>query len=221
MLSRPARLLRLLPCLALLIIAADARANTISGVAYCNISSADAANTPAPGATPSGTECATFSASSLEFYSSGQDGTNTLGSFLSSYSATLGSVNYLNGFSADSSLDDSFFQFTGIASFVQGQTYNAYHDDGTVMNVGDTTVVNSPAPTSAIDTTFVFNSNTGNYDFTYDYTENLGTSEFGTDATDDPIPEPNSLLLLATGAVAIYFLVRHSAGRLASHEFLP
>ncbi len=215
--SHSARLLHLLPCLAVLILPTAAHANTIDGVAYCNISSTDATNTPAPGATPSGTECATFTVSDLAFYSNGSSSTNNIGSFLSSENDLL-SVTYLNGFSAGSSLDESFFQFTGTAYFVQGQTYNAVHDDGTVMNVGGTTVVNSPSPAAAIDTTFVFNSNTGNYAFTYDYTENYGVSEYVTDAA---VPEPGSLVLLATGAVALCFLVRRSAGRLASQEFLP
>lgn len=215
------RLLRLLPSLAALVLtAAAAHANTISGIAYCNISAADAANTPSPGITPSGTECATFTASSLVFYNNDAS-TNNLGTFLNSYGSIVGSVTYLNGFDGTANLDNSFFQFTGTGYFVQGQTYNAYHDDGTVMNVGGTTVVNSPGVTAPINTTFVFNATTGNYDFTYDYTEQYYGSLFATDAAANPVPEPSSLLLLATGAAALYFFVRRSAGREASREFLP
>lgn len=220
MLPYSVRLPRLLPCLLALVLAPAAHANTISGVAYCNISSADAGNTPAPGVAPSGTECATFTASNLAFYNQ-DSSTNNLGSFLNSYGEIVGDVTYLNGFDSSSSLDNSFFQFIGTAYFVQGQTYNAYHDDGTVMNVGGTTVVNSPGATSPIDTTFVFNATTGNYDFTYNYTEQAGGSLFGTDAAADPVPEPNTLLLLATGAAAVLLMVRHSAGRLAAREFIP
>ena len=37
-----------------------AHANTISGTVYCGVSTSDASNTPAPGASVSGTECARF-----------------------------------------------------------------------------------------------------------------------------------------------------------------
>lgn len=192
---------RLLPfcTLAVALLAPAARANTISGTAFCNISAADASNTPAPGATPSGTECATFTASDLIFYSNGSASTNNLGSFLNFNNEIVGSVNYLNGFDASSSLDNSFYQFTGTSFFVTGQTYTVAHDDGTVMNVDGVTVVNAPSPTSAVDSTFVFSGVTGNYLFTYDYTEQGGISEFGTNATDNPVPEPTSLVFLATG----------------------
>ena len=152
------RLRPLVPCLSAALLVPAAHANTISGVAFCGISATDAGNTPAPGAAHSGTECATFTASSLVFYSNGSSSTNNLGSFLNYDGTIVGPINYLNGYTASSTLDDSFFEFTGIASFNQGETYNAYHDDGTVMTVNGATVVNAPAPTSLVDTQFVFNA---------------------------------------------------------------
>ena len=214
------RLPLLLPCLAaILALAPAAHANVISGVAYCNISDTDAGNTPAPGTQSSGTECATFTASGLAFYTDGTNGTNNLGSFLNSYGVIIGGVNYLNGFDATSSMDNSFFEFTGIASFNQGETYNAYHDDGTVMNINGVNVVNAPAPIWLTDTQFVFNQASGNYNFDYTYTEQGGVSAYGTDADASPTPEPRSFILLATGGVFFYLMRRSrmfSLARLAS-----
>ena len=199
----------LLPCL-IALCAPAAHANTISGVAYCNISAADAASTPVPGATHSGTECATFTASTLVFYSNGSSSTNNLGGFRNADGAIVGPINYLNGYTASSTLDDSFFEFTGIASFNQGETYNVYHDDGTVMTVNGVTVLNAPAPTSLTNTPFVFNGPSGNYNFDYTYTEQGGTSAYGTDADASPTPEPTSLILLGTGTAFLFLAIRRN-----------
>ena len=199
----------LLACLVALLAPAG-HANTISGTAFCDISASDAANTPTPGTASSGTECATFTASSLVFYSNGSTSTNNLGSFLNYDGAIVGPINYLNGYNAGSTLDNSFFEFTGIASFNQGETYNAYHDDGTVMTINGVTVVNAPNPTPLVDTQFVFNAPSGNYNFDYTYTEQGGTSAYGTDADASPTPEPGSLILLGTGTAFLVLLVRRN-----------
>ena len=152
-------------CIALaLASAASAHANTITGVVYCNLSSADASNTPAPGAASSGTECATFQTSAINFVNNNTS-TNTIGAFLNSNGTILGNVSYMNGFTAASNLDYSLFQFLGTAYFVNGQQYAATHDDGTVMNVNGVTVINAPAPTSARTDTFTFAGTSGRYGF--------------------------------------------------------
>ena len=202
--------LALLPCLAASFLAPTARATTISGVAYCNTSAADASNTPAPGQVHTGTACATFTSASINF---NNYGANTLGSFITS-DADATSISYLNGYTALSNLDYSFFTFSGLAYFTQGQTYSATHDDGTVMMVGNATVINSPAPTAPITSTFVFSNPTGNYNFQYDYTEQLGGSTYATNATASPVPEPESLALCGTGALFVIGLARK---RLTSH----
>ena len=181
-----------------------ARANTITGIAFCNTNAADANSTPAPGASHSGTECADFTSSTINF---NNNGANTIGSFLNSGNL-VGSVTYLNGFTSASTLDASLFIFTGSAYFAQGQTYGAVHDDGTVMEVGNTIVVNSPGQTSPITSTFVFANASGNYSFQYDYTEAYGGSTYATNATVSPVPEPRSLVLMSTGCLCLFGFVR-------------
>lgn len=198
------RSLALLPCLAIALLAPSAYANTISGTAYCSISSADASNTPAPGQTHTGTACATFTSSDINFSNSTG---NTIGGFITSGNL-ISSVSYLNGYTAASSLDQSLFLFTGTGYFTIGQTYTATHDDGTVMMVGTTTVISSPGLTSPLTSSFVWANPSGNYSFQYDYTENQGGSTYVTNATVSPVPEPTSLALCGTGVLALAGLYR-------------
>lgn len=194
----------LLACAATMLFVPSAQANTISGVAYCNLSSSDANNTPAPGATHSGTQCAIFTSTDINFNANSG---NTLGSFLTSGNLA-GAVTYVNGFTATSNLDLSLFVFTGTAYFVQGQTYSATHDDGTVMTVGSTTVINAPGATSPVTTSFTFADTTGNYAFQYDYTEAYGGSTYSSNATASPAPEPGTFVLLFTGCMFLVFVVQ-------------
>ena len=200
-----------IPCLVLLTLSAvSAHANTINGSAYCQLTDP---NTPAPGSPNTGTLCATFQASSINFVSDGNGGRNSLGWFLDMGSTIPGSITYLNGFDAGSSLDMTLFAFTGQAFFTNGAQYSVTHDDGTVMQVNGVTVLNLPQPTSPVTDSFIYTGPTGVYDFAYNYTEDTGGSTYQTNATDSPVPEPSSLALLGTGVIGAVGLVRRRLAR--------
>jgi hypothetical protein len=183
-----------------------AYASSIQGVMW-SVPASTADNVPTLGHVPGAgaTELGTFTASEINF--SG-DSDYSLGGFLNSFGAASNIV-FMNGATANSSLTDVLFEFTGSASFTNGQTFNVLHDDGVNLYVNGNLALGQPSATSPITTPFTYMGASGVFDFDFiyangppthaDFQTTLVTSGTITSTT----PEPSSLLLWGVGLLAL------------------
>jgi hypothetical protein len=199
----------------LMAMSGTARAAAYSGVAFCNISTAVAGNAPTlstlSAGEATGTECATFSATAIDFSAETSLGYN-LGGFITGEGVASG-VTYLPGFSAASALNNSLFVFTGTANFTNGQSFTVTHDDGTEMYVNGTDVLDDPGPTGPVSTPFTYSGPTGNFGFEFIYTECCGgDADYITTlvpvTTGGPVPEPDTLAMVGSGLLGLCEVVR-------------
>ncbi len=237
------RAISLASCVAaLLVTAGTAQAGTISGTAYCGIQSnsggqgssyaiqapvlAGSASTVGSLANAEATsegECASFTASMIDFNTGyGNPGTS-LNSFLNSdpdllsqsYTAESGK----NGAPAatgtgSQSSDGTLIVLTGTTFLTNGESITLSHDDGVNLYVssnGTTYTLISPAgsqnQTVGGQSPFTFSGATGNYDFELIYTTNYEQpaeliSNIG------QTPEPSSIILFGSGLLAAAGVVR-------------
>lgn len=175
-----------------------------------SVPAATANNVPTLGNTPGAgaTELGTFTASELMF--SG-DSNYSLGGFLNSFGAASNIV-FMNGATANSSLTDVLFEFTGTATFTNGQVFTVLHDDGINLYVNGDLVLGQPNATSPTSTPFTYNGATGvfGFDFIYangpptqaDFQTSLVTSTTVVSGT----PEPSAILLWGVGLAVLAFV---------------
>ncbi|HEX3877283.1 MAG TPA: PEP-CTERM sorting domain-containing protein [Bryobacteraceae bacterium] len=184
-----------------------AYASSIQGVMW-SVPASTADNVPTLGHVPGtgATELGTFTASEIKF--SG-DSNYSLGGFLNSFGAASNIV-FMNGATANSSLTDVLFEFTGSASFTNGQTFNVLHDDGVNLYVSSNLVLGQPNTTSPITTPFTYTGSSGVFDFDFIYANGPPTqADFQTTLvtsgtiTSSNAPEPSSLLLWGVGLLAL------------------
>jgi hypothetical protein len=193
-----------------LTMAINARAGFISGYGWVtaegNVNGSGTGATPGTlasstchGATActTGNADVTFTTNGIGFSTSG----NTFGTWLASSAFTLDSLAYHNGQGTSTALDPSIWEFTGTASFTNGQTFTFAHDDGVTMLVNGVTYVNQPGPTGAVTTTATYTGPTGNEAFEIVYTECCSPPAVLQTTLVGPAngtPEPSSVIMVGS-----------------------
>jgi hypothetical protein len=124
-----------------------------------------------PANVPSTPADVTFSANSpLDFDSRTALNGYTIGGFLATGGATI-----LTGAGeAGNTMDNTLFDFKGMVTVTNGQTFTVAHDDGLTLTIGGLTVISAPGPTAPTVTTETYTGPSGNLPFELVYGEVQG-----------------------------------------------
>jgi len=154
----------------------------------------------------------TFTANKIDFWTPGpQAGSATLRTFLTNGGANVGGV---DAYALDDVMSNCFtgsnpcplspaayttiIRIDGVATFVGGTTYSLAHDDGAVMWVNGTRVINSGAPTESIDSLYTPGA-TVSAPFTIYYSGTNGNPEEL--RLEGQVPDGGVTLMLLGGAL--------------------
>jgi hypothetical protein len=159
--------------------------------------------------TPAGTYEGSFTSTDINFVVP-QPNSNPFAMYLASCAcaatpdATLTGSGVLAQPMSDAATYSTEIKFSGTANFVAGTTYTVTHDDGVKLFINGVLVVNSGAPTTPINSTFTAS---GTQTFALFYMATNGNPE-DTIISASAVPEPTSLLLLATTLLGVGGLLR-------------
>ena len=154
---------------------------------------------------PTNAACTGIFAGDTLCFNSGAAGNGyTLGGFLATGGATI-----LTGSAAAlaANLNNTVFEFTGTVTVTTGQQFQAGHDDGLQLQIGNVLVINAPGPTGFTTTPATYTGPSGTFAFDLVYGECCGAPALlGTSlpfqSPPAGAPEPSSLVLLASGLVS-------------------
>ncbi len=171
-----------------------ASANTIVGSVWENY--ATGANSATIANVPGTTPDVTFTAPDPLNFASG--GAYTIGEFLSSGN---GSTILTGSSELGNTLQNTFFDFKGMVTVTNGQTFTAGHDDGLTLVIDGITVINEPGPTAFVNTTETYTGPSGTYAFELVYGECCGApADLSISLPfQSSVPEPITLSLFGAG----------------------